>query len=42
MLEQSTTTNWDVIIQGDWQAPFRPSLFPLDYSAWWPPLEGFT
>jgi hypothetical protein len=28
LFEQSMTTDWDVISQGDWQAPFRPSFFP--------------
>jgi hypothetical protein len=42
LLNQSVTAEWTPAIQGDWQAPFRPSLFPLDFDAYWPPLGGFT
>jgi AbiU2 len=43
LLNQSITDDWVPIIQGDWQAPFRPSLFPLDRDVYrHPPLEGFT
>jgi hypothetical protein len=42
LLNQSPTVEWAVIIQGDWQAPFRPSLFPLPFSVYPPPLGGFT
>lgn len=27
LLPQSVTSDWNVIIQGDWQEPFRSSLF---------------
>jgi hypothetical protein len=30
ILLQSFTTDWRPIIQGDWQEPFRPALFPID------------
>jgi hypothetical protein len=33
----------DVTIQGDWQAVFRPALFPLDPSVYyWPDQPGYT
>lgn len=43
LLKQSTTGRWTPVIQGDWHAVFRPSLFPLDLAAYyWPLPEGFT
>jgi hypothetical protein len=33
----------DITIQGDWQAVFRPTLFPLDPSVYyWPDQPGYT
>jgi AbiU2 len=43
LLEQATTADWTPFIQGDWQGPFRPALFPLDPQVWaFPPPDGFT
>jgi hypothetical protein len=37
LLDQSSTHEWTPVIQGDWTAPFRPTLFPLSMKAWnWP------
>jgi hypothetical protein len=43
LLNQYETGRWTPVIQGDWHAPFRPTLFPFSLTAHYlPPPEGFT
>lgn len=43
MLRNRVVAYEPVTIQGDWQQPFRPALFPLDPSVYcWPDADGFT
>jgi hypothetical protein len=43
LLNQSVVAFDMVTIQGDWHAPFRPSLFPLDPGIFmWPHPAGYT
>lgn len=41
LLNRSMTGDWTPTIQGDWQAMFRPALFPVDTTAWYG-SESFT
>jgi hypothetical protein len=42
LLNQSVTAEWTPAIQGDWYAPFRPSLFPLPPDVYWPHPGAYT
>ena len=34
LLARSVTHDWTPVIQGDWEAVFRPALFPIDPRSW--------
>jgi hypothetical protein len=43
LLNLYETGRWTPAIQGDWHAPFRPTLFPFSFTIHYlPPPEGFT